>query len=117
MRNTSHRFAKTIFYSAAVLAALFVSINAARGLADQNKPAAQPQNKVAHEAPAPATPPAAEQPLSAEQSKLVTATATVEAIDQKTREVTLKGPLGDTVTFVADKSIKRLNEVKVGDTV
>jgi len=32
-----------------------------------------------------------------EESTLVTVTATVEAIDQKTRMVTLKGPQGNTV--------------------
>jgi hypothetical protein len=29
----------------------------------------------------------------------------------------LKGPLGNTVTFTVDKRVKRLKEVKVGDTV
>jgi hypothetical protein len=44
-------------------------------------------------------------------------TAKVEAIDQAKREVTLKGPLGNVVTFVVDERVKRLNEVKVGDEV
>ena len=35
----------------------------------------------------------------------------------ETREVTLKGPLGNTVTFTVDQRVKRLNEVKVGDFV
>lgn len=48
---------------------------------------------------------------------LVTITASVEAIDPATREVTLKGPLGNTVTFTVDQRVKRLNEVKVGDFV
>src|SRR5512136_4115 len=48
---------------------------------------------------------------------LVTVTASVEAIDPATREVTLKGPLGNSVTFTVDKRVKRLNEVKVGDLV
>ncbi len=48
---------------------------------------------------------------------LVTVTATVEAIDPVTREVTLKGPLGNSVTFTVDKRVKRLNDVKVGDLV
>lgn len=56
-------------------------------------------------------------PLSAERSRLVTVTAKVEAVDQAKREVTLKGPLGNDVTFVVDKRVKRLNEVKVGDDV
>ena len=56
-------------------------------------------------------------PLSAEESVLVTVTATVQAIDLEKREVTLKGPLGNVVTFTVDKRVKRLNEVKVGDDV
>jgi hypothetical protein len=56
-------------------------------------------------------------PLTAEESILVTVTAKVQAIDYEKREVTLKGPLGNIVTFSADKRIQRLNEVKVGDEV
>lgn len=52
-----------------------------------------------------------------EESVLVSISASVEAINQKTREVTLKGPLGNTVTFVVDPAVKRLNEFKVGDFV
>jgi hypothetical protein len=48
---------------------------------------------------------------------LVSLTASVEAIDQASREVTLKGPLGNTVTFTVDKRVKRLNEIKVGDLI
>jgi hypothetical protein len=50
-------------------------------------------------------------------SVLVTESATVEAIDMATRELTLKGPLGNTITFTVDKRVKRLNEIKVGDVV
>jgi len=63
------------------------------------------------------TKPAAPKPLSAEQEILVTVTAKVEAIDQATREVTLKGSLGNVVTFVVDERVKRLNEINVGDEV
>ena len=63
------------------------------------------------------TKPTAEKPLSAERTILVTVTAKVEAMDQAKREVTLKGPLGNVVTFVVDERVKRLNEVKVGDEV
>jgi hypothetical protein len=63
------------------------------------------------------TKPAPAAPLSAERTVLVTVTAKVEAIDQAKREVTLKGPLGNVVTFVVDERVKRLNEVKVGDEV
>ena len=56
-------------------------------------------------------------PLSAERTILVTVTAKVQAIDQAKREVTLKGPLGNVVTFVVDERVRRLNEVSVGDEV
>lgn len=56
-------------------------------------------------------------PMGREDTVLVTITASVEAIDPATREVTLKGPLGNTVTFTVDKRVKRLDEVKVGDLV
>ena len=51
------------------------------------------------------------------KAQLVSVTAKVEAINQTTREVTLKGPLGNVVTFTVDKRVARLNEVKVGDEV
>ena len=59
----------------------------------------------------------AAEPLSAERTILASVTAKVEAIDPAKREVTLKGSLGNVVTFVVDKRVKRLNEVKVGDEV
>jgi len=52
-----------------------------------------------------------------EEAVLVTITASVEAINYTNREVTLKGPLGNTVTFTVDQRVRRLNEVKVGDLV
>ena len=52
-----------------------------------------------------------------ERSNLVTITATVEAIDQATRMVTLKGPKGNLVSFIADEAVKNLPQVKVGDEV
>jgi hypothetical protein len=52
-----------------------------------------------------------------EDAVLVSVTASVEAIDVAKREVSLKGPLGNTVTFSVDQRVKRLNEVKVGDHV
>jgi hypothetical protein len=55
--------------------------------------------------------------MAREDKLLVTVTASVEAIDPASREVTLKGPLGNTVTFTVDQRVKRLNEVKVGDLV
>src|SRR5262245_47357442 len=59
----------------------------------------------------------ANRPLSREDTVLVNVTASVEAIDYTNREVTLKGPLGNKVTFSVDQRVKRLNEVKVGDLV
>jgi len=43
--------------------------------------------------------------------------AKVEAVDQKTRMVTLKGPKGDSVTFKASDKVRNLAQVKVGDDV
>jgi hypothetical protein len=43
--------------------------------------------------------------------------ASVVAIDYQTREVTLKGPEGKVVKVKAGPEVKRLNEVKTGDTV
>lgn len=59
----------------------------------------------------------AAQPLSAEKAALISITAEVQSIELDKREVTLKGPLGNVVTFVVDNRVKRLNEVKVGDHV
>jgi hypothetical protein len=47
----------------------------------------------------------------------VEVTAEVESIDYKTRMVKLRGPEGKTRTVKAGPSVKRLDEVKVGDTV
>jgi len=59
---------------------------------------------------------AADVPTRIESAK-TSLTATVVAIDQTTREVTLKSSLGNIVTFIAGPEVKRLNEVQVGDTV
>jgi hypothetical protein len=55
--------------------------------------------------------------MSREDTVLVTITAAVEAVDLEKREVTLKGPLGNSMTFTVDQRVKRLKEVKVGDLV
>ncbi|MEW6368400.1 MAG: hypothetical protein AB1714_27545 [Acidobacteriota bacterium] len=55
--------------------------------------------------------------MSRGDAVLAEVTATVQAIDLNKREVTLKGPLGNVVSFVVDESVKRLDEVKVGDEV
>jgi hypothetical protein len=51
------------------------------------------------------------------RSEMKTETATVEAIDASTRTFTLKKADGSYLTTVAGPDIKRLDEVKVGDTV
>jgi Cu/Ag efflux protein CusF len=48
---------------------------------------------------------------------LVTATATVKAIDQKTRLVTLQRPDNSLIKFRASEEVRNLPQVKVGDTV
>lgn len=48
---------------------------------------------------------------------LVSATATVKAIDQKTRRVTLQRADGSVVKFVAGEQVRNLPQVKVGDEV
>ena len=55
--------------------------------------------------------------VTGRQSVQASVTATVQAIDYNTREVTLKGSLGNVVTFTVDKRVARLNEIKVGDEV
>ena len=56
-------------------------------------------------------------PMAREKAILVSLTASVQAINYTNREVTLKGPLGNEVTFTVDQRVKRLDEVKVGDSV
>ena len=47
----------------------------------------------------------------------VTKTAIVEAINYGTRELTVKGPEGKYVTFIAPPEVKRFDTLKVGDTI
>jgi hypothetical protein len=44
-------------------------------------------------------------------------TATVEKIDQATRMLTLKGPAGNLIEVVVDKSVKNFAQIKPGDEV
>jgi Cu/Ag efflux protein CusF len=44
-------------------------------------------------------------------------TATITAIDAKTREVTLKGPQGNELTLTAGPEVKNFAQMKVGDQV
>ena len=43
--------------------------------------------------------------------------ALVKAIDKENRKVTLEGPDGKTMTVKVDPSVKKLDDLKVGDTV
>jgi Cu/Ag efflux protein CusF len=47
----------------------------------------------------------------------VTATATIRAIDQATRSVTLRAENGDEDTFTVGPDVTRFNQLKVGDTI
>ncbi|MBL0143879.1 MAG: hypothetical protein IPP91_17700 [Betaproteobacteria bacterium] len=50
-------------------------------------------------------------------AEVTTVVSTVEAIDQATRTVTLKGKDGKTATFVVGPDAKNLDQVKKGDVV
>ncbi|MEM1412523.1 MAG: hypothetical protein AAGH19_09200 [Pseudomonadota bacterium] len=50
-------------------------------------------------------------------SRTMTMGATVAAIDQETREVTLRGPEGDEVTITASPDVRNLAQIEVGDRV
>jgi Cu/Ag efflux protein CusF len=70
-------------------------------------------------APAPPPAPAAAAPLPSRTvgENLVSATAVVKAIDQKTRHVTLQQANGKLIKFVAGNEVRNLAQVKVGDEV
>lgn len=65
--------------------------------------------------------PPAKAPTAAEKGKaamqVTRVTATVEAIDQKTRAVTLKDSKGEKHSFVAGPDVRNLAQVSVGDIV
>jgi hypothetical protein len=52
-----------------------------------------------------------------EAAQLMTAEATIQSIDQTTREIVLKNKAGETTTVVAGPDVKRLADLKVGDEV
>ncbi|RPH50288.1 MAG: hypothetical protein EHM91_02190 [Planctomycetota bacterium] len=58
-----------------------------------------------------------EQAPSVRDSRLISSSATVEAIDHKKRMITLRGPQGDKITFRVDDQVKNLPQVKVGDKI
>ena len=55
--------------------------------------------------------------ISMSTSQTVVLTAVVETINHETREVTLRGPEGNTVSFVASEDARNLGQVEVGDIV
>ena len=65
--------------------------------------------------PTPSTPSTTVGPNST--SSLVTTTATVEEVDQKTRMVTLRAADGEIVYFKTDESVRNLPQVRKGDHV
>ena len=79
---------------------------------DKGDKTAQPEK-----APAPKeTAAAAPQPKPAMMEEItVTMEATVTAINQETRQVTLQNSAGESVTFIASDEVKNLAQVDVGD--
>jgi hypothetical protein len=69
--------------------------------------------------PAPAAQPAAKPQVvdAAAAGEVTTLTAKIEAIDLASRVVTVKGPLGRTVTLKVDDKVKNLAQVKAGDEI
>jgi hypothetical protein len=62
-------------------------------------------------------PAAATDKPSMSTTQTVVLTAVVEAINHETRDVTLRGPEGGTVSFVASEEAKNLDQASVGDIV
>jgi Cu/Ag efflux protein CusF len=62
-------------------------------------------------------PPPGPPPSGVLESNVVTASATVKKINQKTREVTLEMPDGSTKTIHAGPEVRNLAQVKAGDKV
>ena len=58
-----------------------------------------------------------EEPPSWQTTMAVEETATVQAVDQSTRMVTLKWPKGNVITFKAGDEVRNLAQVQVGDEV
>ena len=56
-------------------------------------------------------------PKTVTKKNQVTATATVKAIDQATRSITLRMENGDEETFTASPEVTRFNQLKAGDTI
>jgi len=56
-------------------------------------------------------------PRSRGQIGSIKISARVESVDLATRRITLKSPQGNPETYVAGPEVKRLAEIKVGDTI
>jgi len=56
-------------------------------------------------------------PGMAAAAQTVSITATITAVDKKTRDITLNGPQGNEVTFTAGPDVKNFDNLKVGDQV
>jgi len=56
-------------------------------------------------------------PGKAAMAETVKISATITAIDQATRDVTLKGPQGNLLTVTAGPEVKNFDKLKVGDQV
>ncbi len=56
-------------------------------------------------------------PGMAAAAESIKITATITAIDKKTRDITLKGPQGNEVTLTAGSAVKNFDQMKVGDQV
>lgn len=61
--------------------------------------------------------PSTEKPLPLKKEQVVTATATVEAIDLQKRVVTLKGQKGNVFDVTVSEQARNLPQVRVGDLV
>lgn len=71
-----------------------------------------------HTAPAPVAAAPAPQPLSGVlDEQILTASATIQKIDAKTRRVTLKRPDGTTFSIVAGPEVRNFDQLKRGDVV
>jgi hypothetical protein len=101
------------------IAILVAAVFATAAIAQDKAAPKAPEAKAPAAAPKAAAPKA--EPAKAPEVKVAgetaKVTATVEAIDQKTREVTLKGPKGNKVSFVAGPEVKNLAQVQKGDEV
>jgi Cu/Ag efflux protein CusF len=60
---------------------------------------------------------AAQTPKPVVKENQVTATATIKAIDQATRSITLRAENGDEDTFTVGPAVERFNQLKAGDVI